>query len=287
VTDRLELDSVSFSYPNGRLALQGVSLEIGAGERVAIVGQNGSGKSTLALHLNGLLRPSAGRVLLAGADIRTTSTADLAGRVGLLFQNPDLQLFEEQIRAEVEFGPGNLGISGARLAEVVGAALEATGLGAIAEANPFVLGFSRRKMVALASVLAMDTGILVLDEPTTGQDAPGIRRVEEIVAGAGGRGRTVIAISHDLRFVAENFDRIIVMGLGRVVLDGPPEVVFDGSAAAVLAGSNLEPPPAVRAGAWFGLGCTPTEAGFVAAYVARHGRNPAQPEGTDGAKPGD
>ncbi len=287
MTDRLELDSVSFSYPNGRLALEGVNLEIAAGERVAIVGQNGSGKSTLALHLNGLLRPSAGRVLLAGADIRATTTAELAGRVGLLFQNPDLQLFEERIRSEVAFGPGNLGIRGAHLEEVVDAALEATGLSANAAANPFVLGFSRRKMVALASVLAMDTGILVLDEPTTGQDAPGIRRVEEIVASAVGRGRTVIAISHDLRFVAENFDRIIVLGGGRVVLDGPPEVVFDGSAAAILAGSNLEPPPAVRAGAWFGLGCTPTEAGFVAAYLARRGPNPGQPEGPQGVRPGD
>ena len=156
-------------------------------------------------------------------------------------------------------------MSGAHLEQVVDAALEANvGLSANAEANPFVLGFSRRKMVALASVLAMDTGVLVLDEPTTGQDAPGIRRVEEIVAGAAGRGRTVIAISHDLRFVAENFDRIIVLGLGRVVLDGSPEVVFDGSAAAILAGSNARAATgrSRRRLDLFGLDCTPTEAGF-------------------------
>jgi energy-coupling factor transporter ATP-binding protein EcfA2 len=268
-TPSIALEGVSFLYPDGTKALDEVSLRIEPGERVAIVGQNGSGKSTFARHLNGLLRPTEGRVLLGRADTRTLHVARLAGLVGLAFQNPDRQLFAGGVVAEVAFGPRNLGIRGAALDERVGAALEAVGLGGEAASNPYDLGYSRRKLLSLASVLAMRTPILVLDEPTTGQDARGSARVGAVVAAAAEEGRTVIAISHDMRFAAECFRRVIVMKAGRVILDGSPEVVFGEEAWPELRATFLEPPLAAVVGARLGLGPTPTGASLTAVLARR------------------
>ena len=267
-TPSIELDTVSFAYPDGTRALSEVALRIEPGESVAIVGQNGSGKSTLVRHLNGLLRPTTGRVLLDGRDVRPIHVARLAGLVGLAFQNPDRQLFAGRVSAEVAFGPRNLGVRGPALEERVRVALEEVGLAAEASTNPYDLGYSRRKLLALASVLAMRTPVLVLDEPTTGQDARGVALVRDVVARAAGDGRTVIAISHDMRFVAESFRRVVVMREGRVVLDGPPEAVFGEAAWPELRAAYLEPPLPAIAGARLGLGATPTEAALVAALVA-------------------
>jgi energy-coupling factor transport system ATP-binding protein len=265
----IELEAVSFAYPDGTQALSHVGLLIGPGESLAVVGQNGSGKSTLVRHLNGLLRPTSGRVLLDGRDVRAVHVATLAECVGLAFQNPDRQLFAGRVSTEVAFGPKNLGVRGVALDERVSAALEAVGLSTDAASNPYDLGYSRRKLLALASVLAMRTPVLVLDEPTTGQDARGAARVRAVVAAAGHEGRTVIAISHDMRFVAECFGRVVVMRAGRVVLDGPPEMVFGEAAWPQLRATFLEPPLAAVAGARLGLGSTPTEAAFVAALGRR------------------
>jgi energy-coupling factor transport system ATP-binding protein len=265
----IEFEAVSFAYPDGTRALTDVGLRIEPGEVVAIVGQNGSGKSTLARHLNGLLRPSSGRVLLDELDIRPIHVARLAARVGLAFQNPDRQLFAGRVSAEVEFGPRNLGIRGDELSQRVSAALLAVGLSWVADANPYDLGYSRRKLLALASVLAMRTPVVILDEPTTGQDARGVSRVRAVVAAAAAEGRTVIAISHDMRFVAECFRRAIVMRAGHVVLDGAPELVFAEAAWPELRATYLEPPLSAIAGARLGLGSTPTEAALVSALVGR------------------
>jgi energy-coupling factor transport system ATP-binding protein len=267
----LEFEAVSFSYPDGPRALSDVGLRIEPGESVAIVGQNGSGKSTLVRHLNGLLRPTAGRVLLDGRDVRPIHVARLAGLVGLAFQNPDRQLFAGRVSAEVAFGPRNLGIRGQELDERVRAALEEVGLAAEGATNPYDLGYSRRKLLALASVLAMQTPILVLDEPTTGQDARGVALVREVVARAAEEGRTVIAISHDMSFVAESFRRVVVMREGRIMLDGTPDVVFGEAAWPELRSTYREPPFAALAGARLGLGATPTQAAFVAALAAGRG----------------
>ncbi len=220
----IELADVTFDYPGGVRALDRVGLRIEPGEAVAVVGPNGSGKSTLIRHLNGLLRPSAGRVLLDGADVRRLHVADLARRVGLAFQDPDRQLFAGRVRTEVAFGPRNLGLRGAELAERVAGALDLVGLRGAAEAHPYDLGRSRRKLLSVASVLAMRTPVLVLDEPTTGQDARGVDRVRAAVAEAAAEGRTVIAVSHDDRFVAECFGRVVAMAEGRIVADGAPGV---------------------------------------------------------------
>lgn len=265
----IELEGVSFSYPDGTCALENINLRIDPGELVAIVGQNGSGKSTLTRHLNGLLRPTTGRVLLDGRDVRGLHVARLAERVGLAFQNPDRQLFAGRVSAEVAFGPRNLGLRGAELDALVRAALDAVGLSAEAASNPYDLGFSRRKLLSLASVLAMRTPILVLDEPTTGQDARGAARVRAVVAAASEEGRTVIAISHDMRFVAECFRRVVVMRAGRVVLDGTPDVVFGEATWPELRAAYLESPFAALAGARLGLGATPSESSFVAALGQR------------------
>ena len=252
-------------------ALDGVDLRVAAGERVALVGQNGSGKTTLVRHLNGLLRPTEGSVTVDGTDAGALTVAQLAARVGLVFQDPDRQVFSGSVRSEVEFGPRNLGRRGRELAAAVDAALEATGLAGEERTNPYDLGQSRRKLLALASVLAMQTPVLVLDEPTTGQDARGVDRVRAVVDAVAAEGRTVVAISHDMRFVAETFERVVVMRAGRVVLDGPPADVFAADRREVLRSTFLEPPLPAIVGHRLGLGATPTDEAFVAALAARPG----------------
>jgi energy-coupling factor transport system ATP-binding protein len=266
----VQLEGVSFDYPRGPRALDGVDLRVATGELVAIVGQNGSGKSTLVRHLNGLLRPTAGSVAINGRPVGRRHVAELAREVGLAFQNPDRQIFAGKVRAEVAFGPRNLGRRGTELDAVIERALAIVGLTGDEDTNPYDLGFSRRKLLALASILAMETPIVILDEPTTGQDARGISRVQKIVADLSAAGLTVIAISHDMRFVAESFQRVVVMRAGRIVLDGTPQAVFAQESWPTLASTYLEPPLAARVGARLGLGlATPTEAALVAALAAQ------------------
>ena len=254
-------------YDGATRALDGVDLAIARGERVAIVGQNGSGKSTLVRHFNGLLRPTEGRVLVDETDVAGRRVAHLAATVGLAFQDPDRQIFAGKVRSEVAFGPRNLGRRGPELERAIDAALWVTGLDKDAETNPYDLGYSRRKLLALASILAMGTPIVVLDEPTTGQDARGVERIHRIVGDLAEAGRTVVAISHDMRFVAEAFERVIVMRDGRIVLDGPPAEVFAEAAWPTLASTFLEPPLAARIGARLGLGSTPTDETLLAALA--------------------
>jgi len=262
----LRTDALTHRYVDGDIsALDGVDLEITAGERVAIIGQNGSGKTTLVRHLNGLLRPTEGRVIIDGTDASRLTVAQLASRVGLAFQDPDRQIFAGSVRSEVEFGPRNLGRSGTDLEDAVEAALEASGLGGEDETNPYDLGQSRRKLLALASVLAMRTPVLVLDEPTTGQDARGVERVRDVIEAVAAEGRTVIAISHDMRFVAETFERVIVMRGGRVILDGSTSQIFAPEAWDALTSTHLEPPLAAVIGQRLELGPTPTDASLIRA----------------------
>jgi energy-coupling factor transport system ATP-binding protein len=260
---------VVFDYPGGVRALDGINLTIETGERVAIVGQNGSGKTTLVRHFNGLLRPSAGRVLIMDADARTARIAQLAAQVGLAFQDPDRQIFSGSVEVEVAFGARNVGLGGAELEAAVDESLESVGLAGERKTNPYDLGYSRRKLLTIASVLAMRTPIVVLDEPTTGQDARGVETIEQIVDHLGGTGRTVVTISHDMRFVAESFGRIVVMRSGRIVLDGSPAEVFAEANWPVLRSTNLQPTYPATVGARIGLGSTATDRAFVDAFVAR------------------
>jgi energy-coupling factor transport system ATP-binding protein len=269
-------------YRDGEVrAVDGVDLRIAAGERLAIVGQNGSGKSTLVRHLNGLLRPTAGRVLVDGHDAADRTVAQLAHIVGLVFQDPDRQIFAGSVQGEVEYGPKNLGLRGGDLRSAVEAALVAVGLESDARTNPYDLGASRRKLLALASVLAMRTPVLVLDEPTTGQDERGVERVRSVIEAAYGDGGTVIVISHDMRFVVEGFERVVVMRSGRIVLDGAPEEVFRRDAWGELASTFLEPPLPALIGDRLGLGSTPTDATLISA-LARRAAADAAPIGPSG-----
>ncbi len=242
----LSIRDLRFSYATGVEALRGISLDVGGGARVALVGQNGSGKTTLAKHLNGLLRPTRGQVLVGEWDTRTHTVAQLARRVGFLFQNPDEQIFKSRVADEVAFGPNTLGLTPAEVEARVDAALERTGLGDLREAQPYALLPSQRKWVALASVLAMETPILVLDEPTTGQDARGLARLGALMDELAREGRTVILISHDLDFCAEHFERVIVMKQGEVLLDGTTHEVL--AQREILAETNVEPPQITRLG---------------------------------------
>ncbi|HLY13838.1 MAG TPA: ABC transporter ATP-binding protein [Candidatus Limnocylindrales bacterium] len=268
----IELRGLVHVYPDGTRAVDGVDLRIEDGERLAIIGQNGSGKSTLVRHLNGLLRPTSGEVLLDGRLTADRRVAALAAKVGLVFQDPDRQIFAGRVRTEVAFGPRNLGLRGGVLDAAVTGGLVAVGLADQAERNPYDLGFSRRKLLALASILAMGTPTVVLDEPTTGQDLRGVERIQAIVAGLHAEGRTVIAISHDMRFVAETFARVVVMEAGRVTLDGTPSDVFAAANWAALARTYVEPPLASRIGERLGLGSMPTDATLVDAIVAAGGQ---------------
>lgn len=267
--EAIRCEDVGFVYPDGTRALRDIDLRIETGSRVAIIGQNGSGKSTLVRQLNGLLRPTEGRVFIRGRAVGRRHVAELAREVGLAFQNPDRQIFAGRVRAEVAFGPRNLGQSGEAVVASVDRALAAVGLTDSAEANPYDLGFSKRKLLALASVIAMATPILVLDEPTTGQDARGVARIQEVVEALAREGQTVLSISHDMAFVAETFERVVVMGGGGILLDGTPGEVFGEAAWPTLAASHLEPPLVARVGARLGLGSTPTDAALVEALAAR------------------
>jgi energy-coupling factor transport system ATP-binding protein len=262
----LALESVAHVYQRGAVrALDGIDLRIAAGELLAVVGQNGSGKTTLVRHLNGLLRPTSGRVTIDGADAKDFAVAQLARSVGLVFQDPDRQIFAGSVGSEVAFGPRNLGMRGGQLRTAVDEALGAVGLSDEAGTNPYDLGASRRKLLALASVLAMRTPVLVLDEPTTGQDLRGVKIVRSAIDSAQADGRTVIAISHDMDFVASTFDRVVVMRAGRVILDGPPASVFDERSWEGLRSTYLEPPLAAQLGARLGLGATPTDQALIRA----------------------
>ena len=184
----IEVAGLVHVYPDGTRALDGVDLRVVAGESVAIIGQNGSGKTTLARHLNGLLRPTEGIVRIQGRDIAGARVARLAAVVGLALQDPDQQIFAGRVRAEVAFGPRNLGMRGLDLDGAVADALAAVGLADAVDAIPYDLGYARRKLLAIASVLAMRTPIIILDEPTTGQDLRGATIVREIVRRLTARG---------------------------------------------------------------------------------------------------
>jgi energy-coupling factor transporter ATP-binding protein EcfA2 len=268
----LEVDDVTHRYPNGVEALGGVSLRFPPGEAVAILGQNGSGKTTLVKHFNGLLRPETGEVRIDGRSTSSDRVDELAATIGFVFQNPDDQLFERTVGREASFGPRNLGLDTASIRRLVDQSLEAVGLTDFRATNPYDLDLSRRKLISIAAVLAMNPAIVVLDEPTTGQDPFGTARVGAIVRGVRDAGRTVVAITHDMEFAATHFDRVVIMREGRVIADGPPNELLAVSNEGVLRTTGLAPPPAARIAAALGLAIVPASAAaLVEALVQARG----------------
>lgn len=266
----LRLESVRFQYPNGIVGLGGVDLLIPSGQSVALIGANGSGKTTLLRHLDGLLRPTSGRVLIDEEDVAGRRVAELAAIVGLGFQDPDGQIFNHDVRSEVEFGARRLGASAGEAFARAKEALAAVGLDDDLGRHPDDLGGTGRKLLTIASVLAMETPVVALDEPTTGLDRHGVDRVERLLAELRTAGRSVVVASHDMRFVAESFERVVLLDAGRVRLDGPPGDVFAEASWPTLRAAGLEPPTSALLGARLGLGSTPTEDALLAAITASH-----------------
>jgi energy-coupling factor transporter ATP-binding protein EcfA2 len=232
------------TYGDGQEALRGVDLSIGAGEMIAVMGRNGSGKTTLTKHLNGLLRPTAGTVTVDGTDTAAASVAQLAQTVGYMFQNPDHQLFARTVAEEFAFGLRNIGVPDGDIGPRTREALDLVELDVPLDHYPHFLGKGERQKLALATVLAMRPRILVVDEPTTGQDARSAAATMRTLQELNRRGHTILFVTHDSRVVAEYAQRVLVMADGELITDGPPEtVLYDTD---VMARAAIKPPPVVR-----------------------------------------
>ena len=222
----ISLEQVSFKYPSGHAALHDINLIVQGGDFVAIMGENGAGKTTLAKLLNGLLKPSQGRVTVDGEDTRKVSVAHLSRKVGLVFQNPDHLLFSETVKDEVAFGLRNFGFAPNVVQTQVTRTLEALGLAEYGDTSPFLLSGGERKRVALAAILASEPDYLVLDEPTIGQDYLQKERLRNFIVQLYSQGKAVVMITHDVEFVAESNPKVILLSKGGIVTQGPADRIL-------------------------------------------------------------
>jgi cobalt transport protein ATP-binding subunit len=216
-TPSLLVEDVAFAYPDGHQALFGVDLRIEPGERVALLGPNGAGKTTLVLHLNGILRPGRGAISVAGLPVTKANLREIRSRVGIVFQDPDDQLFMPTVGEDVAFGPRNLGLPEAEVAVRVAAALEQVGMAGYADRPPHHLSFGQRRRVAVATVLSMNPEVLVLDEPSSNLDPAGRRELAEVLASLP---VTLLMVTHDLPYAMQLCSRSVVLDGGVVVADG-------------------------------------------------------------------
>lgn len=241
--DIFTIKDLGFHYIPGAPVIENLSLSLDI-RPTAVIGQNGAGKTTLVKLLKGLLKPKAGTVLLEGEDISGRTVAQLAKKVGYVFQNPDDQIFKNQVLEEVMVGPLNIGMTRKEGEQRAREALEMVGLLHAEKENPYDLDLSERKMVAIASVVAMDPKVLILDEPTIAQDARGREVLGQLIRTMTERGKFVLAILHDMDFVARYFERVIVMAGGKVISDGAGEKIFYENDT--LTKARLEPPHITR-----------------------------------------
>jgi cobalt/nickel transport system ATP-binding protein len=246
VSCAVRLEGVEYRYPGGHVALAGVDLQVEHGERLALLGPNGAGKTTLVFQLNGLLR-GEGRLEVAGLEVTDRNVRELRGRVGLVFQDPDDQLFMPTVREDVAFGPLNLGLSRDEALERVRDALATVRMQHAADRAPHQLSMGERRRVAIATVLAMRPELLVLDEPSANLDPRSRRELLDVLAEID---CTMLVVTHDLPFAAELCERAVILSAGRVVADGPCRSILED--AALLGMHDLELP-----------------AGFVPALMAR------------------
>ncbi|MGB3484320.1 MAG: ABC transporter ATP-binding protein [Mycobacterium sp.] len=223
----VRVTGVTYTYPDGHTALAGVDLSVAAGERVALLGPNGAGKTTLMLHLNGVLTAASGTVEISGIMLARKTLHDIRRRVGLVFQDPDDQLFMPTLAQDVAFGPANFGVRGAELAQRVERALATVGMAELAQRNPAHLSGGQRRRAALAAVLACEPDVLVLDEPSANLDPVARRRLAETLQTVGA---TMLLVTHDLPYAAQLCDRAVVIDDGRVVADGEVNSILSDSA---------------------------------------------------------
>ena len=247
----LEVENLIHRYPDGTEALGGVSCTVRRGEFVAILGQNGSGKTTLVKHLNGILAPTEGEIRLAGRSLRGQPPTVLSRQVGLVFQNPDHQIFAERVWDEVAFGPRLHGLSEADVRRRVEEALDAVGLADLGDMDPFILTKGSRQRVAVASTLATKPDVIILDEPTTGLDYRELQGMMALIQRLNAAGHTIVIITHAMDIAAAHARRVVLMQGGRILRDGPTREVFADETC--IGRTGLAPPPVVQVGNRLGV----------------------------------
>lgn len=241
----IDVSEARYVYPTGNVvALGGVDLHVEHGEILGIIGQNGSGKTTLTKLFNGLLKPTSGRVVVNGVDTAGHTVQQMAAHVGYVFQNPNHQLFARTVEAELEFGPRNIGVPEAEIAERVADAVEFFGLAGVVEEHPYRVSFPIRKLVGIASIVTMRPSILIFDEPSTGQDHHTTKIINDLMRRLREQGTTVVCVSHDMPLLADVVERVVVMKDTRIIADASPREVF--ADKALMARTNLQAPQATE-----------------------------------------
>ena len=223
---KITCNNLAHTYPNGVEAVKGVNVTINQGEIISVVGQNGSGKTTLVKHFNGLLKPTGGNVLVGELDSLESSVGIMAQQVGYVFHNPNHQIFAPSVKHELSFGLRNIGLEEEEVETRVASIAEAFALTEYLDLNPYRLGFSLRKTVGMASIIAMEPNVIILDEPTTGQDFLGVKAIRDSIHKLRDQGKTVIVVSHDMPLVAEETDRVLVMCDTELIFDDTPTKLF-------------------------------------------------------------
>jgi energy-coupling factor transporter ATP-binding protein EcfA2 len=242
----VDINQLIHTYKDGTTALRDLSLQVRRGEFVAILGQNGSGKTTLVKHLNGLLKPTSGSVTVAGLDTRKASINELAMTVGYIFQNPDTQICKMKVYDELAFGLKNVALPENEIDQRVKQAAEELEITHLLDKNPFLLSMGEKQRIAVAAVLAMQPSILILDEPTTGQDFKRAKEIMNLAVRLHEAGKTIIVITHDMNLAAEYCDRVVIMAHGSIILDAPVREAFQQDEA--LSASSLRPPQVTMLG---------------------------------------
>ncbi|MET3290184.1 UNVERIFIED_CONTAM: energy-coupling factor transporter ATP-binding protein EcfA2 [Brevibacillus sp. OAP136] len=256
----LSINNLTHTYHNGHQALKGIDLDVYAGDYIAIIGQNGAGKSTLCKHFNRLLTPTGGSILFQGESIAGKDTADLARHIGYVFQNPDHQIFSASVLEEVMYGLRIQGFSESEQKEKALEVLAFVGLDAYSERHPFSLGKGLRQRLAVATILALEPQILIIDEPTTGQDWRGTQSMLELIGKLHERGHTIILITHNMQIVTEHAKRVLIMGQGRILKDCKPWQAFEDPA--ILKAANIKPTQLVQ---------LESELAAMSGFVSQHG----------------
>ncbi|MFA5364165.1 MAG: ABC transporter ATP-binding protein [Candidatus Bathyarchaeia archaeon] len=236
----IEVKDLYYSYPTGLEALKGIDLTVNDGEFLAVMGQNGAGKTTLVKHFNGLLKPTKGAILVDGVSTRDVSVAKLARNVGFVFQNPDHQLFSETVEDEISFALKNFGFKPEVIEKQVDWALNLLDIVQYKKTSPFMLSGGERKRVALASILAWDPRVIVLDEPTIGQDHHQKEKLQQFILQLNSQKKTVVVVTHDVEFVAECNPRVILMRQGKILAEGVADEIL--TQPDLVAQASIVPP---------------------------------------------
>ena len=238
----LQLKDVSYRYPDGTLALNNISLQIKKGKKIALLGNNGAGKSTLLLHLNAILTPTKGQLFYKGKEFsyKRKDKNRLRGDVGIVFQDPDTQLFSSSVYEDIKYGPRNMGLSREKVEEAVKNAMELTETEGLRDKPPHLLSIGQKKRVAIAGILAMNPDLMVLDEPTAGLDSYYTKRVMKILSDIHSQGKTIILSTHDVNLAYEWADEVIILHDGEIIHYGSPIEVFQNEE--IIEKSHLEKP---------------------------------------------